>query len=109
MRENMETNDQVNRDAAKGVPCESAELGGSGSTPCSFSAIPLLCLGFMSLGLMMSGFAYANLNHAKTIVSRIDQGNLDHESLESSLARQHEEILELKSCLLRMSEKLAEK
>jgi hypothetical protein len=40
--ESLKTNDQVNRDAAKGVPCESAELGGSGSTPCSFSATPSL-------------------------------------------------------------------
>ena len=63
----------------------------------------------MSLGLMMSGYAYTNLNHAKTIVSRIDQGILSRESLELSLARQHEDILELKQDLHRMSESLSEK
>ncbi len=57
----------------------------------------------------MNGFAYANLNHAKTILFRIDEVRKDHEQLESSLARQHEDILELTQDLLRMSEKLGGK
>lgn len=35
----MKTNDQVNPDAAQGVPTSTTEFGGSGSTDCSFSAI----------------------------------------------------------------------
>jgi hypothetical protein len=35
MRENMKTNDQVNRDAASVVPTSETEDGGSGSTHCS--------------------------------------------------------------------------
>ena len=31
----MKTNDQVNPDAAKGIPSQTTESGGSGSTPCS--------------------------------------------------------------------------
>ena len=34
----LSPNDSVNPDAAQGVPCESAEFGGSGSTDYSFSA-----------------------------------------------------------------------
>jgi hypothetical protein len=41
MRENMETNEQVNRDAASVVPTPTTEDGGSGSTDCSFSATDL--------------------------------------------------------------------
>ncbi len=39
MKENMKTNDQVNRDAASGVPTSETADGGSGSTLGSFSAI----------------------------------------------------------------------
>lgn len=35
MRENLKTNDQVNRDAASVVPTPTTEDGGSGSTHCS--------------------------------------------------------------------------
>ncbi len=35
MGENMKTNNQVNRDAASGVPTSETTNGGSGSTPCS--------------------------------------------------------------------------
>ncbi len=37
--ENLKTNDQVNPDAASDVPTLKTADGGSGSTPCSFSAI----------------------------------------------------------------------
>ena len=39
MKENLKTNDQVNRDAASVVPTPTTENGGSGSTHGSFSAI----------------------------------------------------------------------
>ena len=39
MKENMKTNDQVNRDAASDVPTSETADGGSGSTHGSFSAI----------------------------------------------------------------------
>ena len=41
MNQPLKTNDQVNRDAASVVPTSESVDGGSGSTPCSFSAIDL--------------------------------------------------------------------
>ena len=46
MRENMKTNDQVNRDAASGVPTSETADGGSGSTP--WSPPTKLVFAFMS-------------------------------------------------------------